>query len=94
MASDRKRRSKFTQKADETAFFHTVIYPYRSEQPALDVEHLTVNDPYQLCSDRATALKITIRSEAEQYPIISLSRMNADRQYHLMTLSVEVRRCS
>ena len=59
---------KFTQKADETAFFHTVIYPYRSEQPALDVEHLTVNDPYQLCSPtRATALKITIRSEAEQY---------------------------
>jgi hypothetical protein len=59
---------KFTQKADETAFFHTVIYPHRTEQPALDVERLTVNNLYQFCSPtRATALKITIRSEAKQY---------------------------
>lgn len=59
---------KFTQKADDIAFFHTVIYPYGTEQPVLDVELLTVNNPYQLCSPtRATALKITIRSEAEQY---------------------------
>ncbi|TKB62549.1 MAG: hypothetical protein E8D49_02265 [Nitrospira sp.] len=59
---------KFTQKADETAFFHTVIYPYRTERPVLDVERLTVHDSHQRCSPtRATALKITIRSETEQY---------------------------
>ena len=59
---------KFTQKADETAFFHTVIYPYRSEQPVLNVERLTVNDLHRCCSPaQATALKITIHSETEQY---------------------------
>jgi hypothetical protein len=59
---------KFTQKADETAFFHTVIYPYRTEQPVLNVERLTVNDLHRRCSPtRATALKITIRSETKQY---------------------------
>ena len=59
---------KFTQKSDTTAFFHTVLYPYGTEQPALDVERLTVNARHGHCSPtQATALKITIRSETKRY---------------------------
>jgi hypothetical protein len=59
---------KFSQKTDETAFFHTVLYPYRAEAPTLDVERLVVSDSNGGCSPtRATVLKITIGLETEQY---------------------------
>ncbi len=59
---------KFSQKADETAFFHTVLYPYRAEAPTLDVERLVVSDSNGRCFPTgATALKITIGLETVQY---------------------------
>ena len=59
---------RFTQKADAMAFFHTLLYPYRTAPPILDIESVAVRDSDGTCSQaRATALKITVCSETEQY---------------------------
>jgi hypothetical protein len=58
----------FSQNTEDIAFFHTVLYPYKTERPIIDVEHLAVRSPNrQFSSPRATALKITIRSKAETF---------------------------
>lgn len=59
---------KFTQKADATASFHTLLYPYCKQPPILDIESVPVRDRDAHCSRaQGTALKITVRSETEQY---------------------------
>jgi hypothetical protein len=59
---------RFSQTTRDTAFFHTVLYPHRTRQPSIHVECLMVNDRGSLCPPtRATALRVTIRSEAEHY---------------------------
>lgn len=59
---------RFSQRTHDTSFFHTVLYPYRTKQPALHVERLVVSDRrYQCSPTQATALKVTIGSGAEQY---------------------------
>jgi hypothetical protein len=59
---------RFTQKSDATAFFHTLLYPYRTAPPILDIESVAVRDSDEhCCQTQATALKITVCSETEQY---------------------------
>ena len=59
---------RFTQKADATAFFHTLLYPYRKAPPILDIEPVAVRDSDGNYSQaQATALKITVCSETERF---------------------------
>ena len=59
---------RFTQSTDKPTLFHTVVYPYRTEQPELTVERLVIRDQHGPCSSvRATAMSITIRTESNTY---------------------------
>ena len=59
---------KFSQRVHETAFFHTLLYPYRTQPPEIQVERLTISEQGSHCPPaRATALKITIGLDTEQY---------------------------
>lgn len=58
----------FSQNTEGIAFFHTVLYPYQTDRPILDVERLPVRSPNrQYSKPQATALRITIRSKSETF---------------------------